>query len=105
MTAVALHALTAFVLSLVLVRTCRVVALRYGYVAKPRADRWHAKPTALMGGVGIALTVLLVFNVADGPTAAPVLMAGATAIFLLGLGDDLFGLAPYTRLIVEIAIA
>ena len=47
----AAYALVAFATSVVLVRLCRSVAHRFGYVAVPRADRWHARPTALLGGV------------------------------------------------------
>src|SRR5947209_1462605 len=30
----------------------RVLAVKNGYVARPRLDRWHQRPTALLGGVG-----------------------------------------------------
>lgn len=105
MTTIALPALTAFAVSLLLVRVCRALAVRWGYVANPRADRWHAKPTALFGGVGIALTVFIVYGALVGFREAPMLLAGAAVIFGVGLVDDLIGLKPYTRLIAEIAVA
>ena len=40
-----------FAASLALTPLCRKLAIRLGFVAKPRADRWHARPTALLGGV------------------------------------------------------
>jgi len=97
--------LTAFAVSLVLVFICRAAARRFGYTAQPRGDRWHKRPTALLGGVAIALTVILL-QLAFPPVApiAP-LLAGASLIFLLGLVDDVVSLRPYTKLVAEIAIA
>jgi UDP-GlcNAc:undecaprenyl-phosphate GlcNAc-1-phosphate transferase len=94
-----------FVVSTALVILCRHVALRLGYVAKPRADRWHRRPTALLGGVAIAVTVLLLYPLWAGIQALPALVVGASLAFVLGLVDDLISLKPYTKLIAEIAIA
>ena len=58
-------------LSLGLVPLCRAIALRMGRVAHPRADRWHQRPIALLGGVAISLSMLVgavIFGVArDAP--------------------------------------
>ena len=97
--------LAAFGASLALVPACRWVSVRYGYVAKPREDRWHRRPVALFGGVGIGLTVLLgavVFGVAD---RAPVLVVTAGVMFLVGLLDDVLHLKPATKLVAQIALA
>jgi uncharacterized membrane protein SirB2 len=40
--------------SVALTPLCRTLALRAGYVAKPKDERWHRRPTALLGGIGIA---------------------------------------------------
>jgi UDP-GlcNAc:undecaprenyl-phosphate/decaprenyl-phosphate GlcNAc-1-phosphate transferase len=101
----ALGALYAFVVSAALVAVCRVVALRLGYTAAPRADRWHRRPTALLGGVGIALTVLGLHAIRSGLTVLPVLLIGAVSIFIVGLIDDIVSIKPYAKLIAEIAIA
>jgi UDP-GlcNAc:undecaprenyl-phosphate/decaprenyl-phosphate GlcNAc-1-phosphate transferase len=101
----ALTAACAFLMSIVLVAACRVTALRLGYTAKPRADRWHRQPTALLGGVGIAVTVLTLHAILSGSRSLPVLVVGATSIFIVGLVDDLIALKPYTKLVAEIAIA
>src|SRR5438128_2238391 len=98
-------ALLSFGISLILVPACRLVARRLGFTAKPREDRWHSKPTALLGGVAIAATVLLVHAAVAGIHALPVLVAGVTLIFLVGLVDDLVTLKPYTKLVAELAIA
>ena len=79
----------------------RVVARSIGFVAKPRAERWHQRPTALAGGVGIF--------VAFGPAMAYFhqwrLLLGASAMFSLGLIDDVFQLKPYAKLASQLVIA
>ena len=42
--------LLAFVASLVLVSVARKLALKFGFAAQPKAERWHSRPTALLGG-------------------------------------------------------
>jgi UDP-GlcNAc:undecaprenyl-phosphate/decaprenyl-phosphate GlcNAc-1-phosphate transferase len=101
---VALSVLIAFGFSLALVPACRIAAIRMGYTAVPKEDRWHRRPTALLGGVAIAVTVLT-FHLALSGRALPVLVIGAGLIFIVGLVDDLVTLKPYTKLVSEIAIA
>ncbi|MEO6950188.1 MAG: hypothetical protein ABI321_00140, partial [Polyangia bacterium] len=43
----------AFAISTAATFAVRGVTRRLGLVAKPRADRWHKKPTSLFGGVAI----------------------------------------------------
>jgi len=45
--------LTSFVLALVLTPLVRALARRRGIVAQPKSDRWHKKPTPMLGGVAI----------------------------------------------------
>ncbi|HUR35328.1 MAG TPA: hypothetical protein VM032_16100 [Vicinamibacterales bacterium] len=99
------YAIVAFVLSLALVPLCRTVARRFGFVARPRADRWHGRPTALLGGVAIATTVLSLHVVFLGFTGLPVLLVAAAAMFAIGLVDDVISLKPATKLVFEIAVA
>jgi UDP-GlcNAc:undecaprenyl-phosphate GlcNAc-1-phosphate transferase len=98
--------LAAFAASAATVPACRAFARRRGYVARPRADRWHAKPTALLGGVGIAVTALTLAILSDpGPSLLPVLIGGGL-MFLVGVADDVIvSLKPSTKLIAEIAVA
>jgi UDP-GlcNAc:undecaprenyl-phosphate GlcNAc-1-phosphate transferase len=105
MSALVLPVAASFLLSLTLVRLCRALALRLGYTAAPRADRWHRSPTALLGGVGIAVAVIALHATFNGPRALPVLLGGASLIFVVGLVDDLISLKPYTKLVAEIAVA
>jgi len=91
--------------SLVLTPACRALAHRLGFVAKPKEDRWHRRPTALFGGVAIALPVL-----AAGLTIRPAtdiwrLMLCGAAIAAFGLVDDLMSLKASTKLIAQITVA
>src|SRR3954471_21070015 len=99
------QAALGFLLSLALVPLCRMAATRFGYVARPRADRWHGKPTALLGGVAIATTVLTLHTALMGFHAQPVLLIGVTLMFAVGLVDDIISFNPATKLVFEIAVA
>jgi UDP-GlcNAc:undecaprenyl-phosphate GlcNAc-1-phosphate transferase len=95
----------ALALSLALTPLCRLVAQRLGFVAKPKEDRWHKRPTAMFGGVAIAATTLLLglFLAADA-RLWPLLGAGLV-IAGFGLADDVLSLKPSTKLVVQIAVA
>jgi UDP-GlcNAc:undecaprenyl-phosphate/decaprenyl-phosphate GlcNAc-1-phosphate transferase len=86
-----------------LVRHC---ALRLGIVAAPRRDRWHSRPTALMGGVAIYLAFVIgcFFFAHDLSRAYPILIA-ATLLFSVGLVDDIRQLKPYVKLVMQVVAA
>jgi UDP-GlcNAc:undecaprenyl-phosphate GlcNAc-1-phosphate transferase len=91
--------------SAALVPLCRSIALKKGFIARPRQDRWHSRPTALFGGVAIAVTVVgLALTAGDLADLALPLIAG-TLIFFVGVTDDVLSLKPTTKLIAEIALA
>ena len=46
---------TSFCLALILTPLVRGLARHYGFVAQPKTDRWHKKPTAMLGGTAIWL--------------------------------------------------
>ena len=92
-----------FAMALVAVFVVRAVAHHVGFVAKPRAERWHRKPTALAGGVGIF--VAFVAGSLLGGGGFPWLFLGATAMFVLGLVDDVVHMKPYAKLIGQVIIA
>jgi UDP-GlcNAc:undecaprenyl-phosphate GlcNAc-1-phosphate transferase len=79
----------------------RAVARHVGFVAKPRAERWHKRPTALAGGVGI----FFAFAPAMAYFHQWLLLLGASTMFLLGLVDDVFQLKPYAKLASQLVIA
>ena len=101
------------------------LALKFGFVANPSANRWHRRPTALMGGVAIFISFLITIfyfypfwldahklsNQAlillPFASKSPLLslMLGATAIFVIGLVDDIFNLKPSIKLLGQILAA
>ncbi len=97
--------LVALAASLVLVPLCRHAALVAGIAAQTHRDRWHGRPTPLLGGVAIAVTVLALHVAYLGWAQLPVLLVAAAAMFVLGLVDDLVTLSPATKLVTQIAIA
>src|SRR5438067_4353046 len=97
--------LTALALSLVLVPICRLAAIRFGHVARPREDRWNRRPVAMFGGVGIALVCFACAALFGVARESPLLVTTCAAIFLTGLVDDVLSLKPSTKLIAQIALA
>jgi UDP-GlcNAc:undecaprenyl-phosphate GlcNAc-1-phosphate transferase len=97
--------LTALAVSAALVPVCRTMALRAGYVARPRLDRWHSRPTAMLGGIGIAVPTLLLAVAAGNAADVWLLLFGGATMFIVGLTDDIVSLKPSTKLIAEIAVA
>jgi UDP-GlcNAc:undecaprenyl-phosphate/decaprenyl-phosphate GlcNAc-1-phosphate transferase len=91
----------AAALSLTTTLLLRTAARRFGLVAQPRHDRWHGRPTALLGGLGIALGFTLpVLAMGAWHEVGPV-VALALSITALGLADDLRRLGPGTKLVFE----
>ena len=97
--------LLAFAAALVLVPLCRFGAIRFGLIAKPRADRWHTREIAMLGGVAIALSILVAMLVLGRLTGLGVLIGAAGLMFLTGLADDIWSLKPVTKLVIEIGVA
>jgi UDP-GlcNAc:undecaprenyl-phosphate/decaprenyl-phosphate GlcNAc-1-phosphate transferase len=114
--------LFSFPLCLVFTPLVRRLATKKGWIAHPSAERWHRKPTALMGGVAIYLAVSLpLFFIADftslfsfltdAPEAkgsqsiAGTLWLGMSLLFLLGLLDDFISIKPHTKLVGQILVA
>lgn len=93
----------SFVLALALTPVVRTLARRWGFVAKPKIDRWHKNPTAMMGGVGIWLAVVSTYVVIAPHTQQGWVVVGAASfLFLVGLVDDWLHVKPYQKLIGQI---
>ncbi len=91
--------LTAFASAIALTFLVRSAARRIGFIAKPKIDRWHKRPTALMGGVAIFLATTLVALGSVPMTREILIVLGAsTLMFLIGLIDDIFNIKPYQKL-------
>ena len=50
-------ALAAFAAAAASTPVVRALARRFGFVAMPKKDRWHKKPTAMLGGICGAMMV------------------------------------------------
>ncbi len=93
----------ALITSAVLTYGVREVARLKGYVAKPKSDRWHKRPTAMHGGVGIFLATVLLYALFVGKEVdSLVLMGAATFLFLVGFADDILDIKPYQKLIGQL---
>jgi len=93
----------SFCLALILTPLVRMIARRAGFVAVPKTDRWHKKPTAMLGGVAIWLSVVitsLVFSLHI--TYGKVILLASTFLFIVGLVDDVLHAKPYQKLIGQI---
>jgi UDP-GlcNAc:undecaprenyl-phosphate GlcNAc-1-phosphate transferase len=98
----------ALALAAGLTAVVRSLALRRGLVDPPRADRWHRRPVPRLGGVAIyaAFTVTLLAAWQSVRTSGVLgLLAGGTAIFLVGLLDDRRRLESRTKLVLLIVCA
>lgn len=93
----------AAILALVLTPLVRLLARRIGMVAKPKTDRWHKKPTAMLGGVAIWLSVVISYFAFVPRTPYGLVIIGAsTFLFLVGLVDDFLHTKPYQKLIGQV---
>ncbi len=95
----------ALAASLVFTLAMRTVARRFKLVAKPRPDRWHKKPTALFGGVGIFAAFILATLIGRATVQAAgahLILVCAGGMFFVGLIDDVVHLKPYAKLVGQI---
>ncbi len=97
-------ALISFGLSLVLTPVCRDLALRWGWVDQPEHGAARARPIPRIGGVPVLLAcVLSVALVAGAWPAMSALLPAGLLVFACGLCDDLYGLSPWQKLVIQIA--
>lgn len=90
----------SFVAALAATFIVRTGARRYGFVAKPKPDRWHTRPTAMLGGAAIfASTTLMYLAFVPRTSESTIVLAASTILFVVGLVDDLLHIKPYQKLI------
>lgn len=99
-------------LAVLLTPIVRALARHFGMVAKPKTDRWHKAPTAMMGGVAIWLAVVISYFIFIRPQTVQgwsfpasqldAVILASTFLFLIGLADDLLHSKPYQKLIGQI---
>lgn len=108
-------ALIALVATLSVTELVRVCALRLRAVDQPGGRRAHRVPTARLGGLGIfwGFAVALVFatygpwggSLTGGGTGLVGMLAGGGLLLVVGLFDDVRGLAATLKLALQIAAA
>ena len=93
----------SLVLAAALTPLVRSLARRWGFVAKPKTDRWHKRPTAMMGGVAIWLAVILTdLALVPHTSTGWVVVGAASFLFLVGLVDDWLHIKPYQKLFGQV---
>lgn len=93
----------AFLLAIVLTPLVRLLARRLGMVAKPKTDRWHKKPTSMLGGLAIWASMVVSYLVFVPKTPYGWAVIGSsTFLFFVGLVDDLIHTKPYQKLIGQV---
>jgi UDP-GlcNAc:undecaprenyl-phosphate GlcNAc-1-phosphate transferase len=74
-----------------------------GWVVAPRPDRWHTKPTALMGGIAIYFSFISILIASSIYFKFDWLIVVAfTVMFVTGLIDDLNELKPIYKLLAQV---
>jgi UDP-GlcNAc:undecaprenyl-phosphate/decaprenyl-phosphate GlcNAc-1-phosphate transferase len=98
-----MSAAVAFGATLLLTPLVIRLAHRMDWLAHPKADRWHTRPTALMGGIAIfAGAIAAALLVAHDLLPWPIVL-GAAIMFVTGLVDDLHDIRPVAKLVAQIA--
>ena len=102
--------------TLIVTPIVRRVARAIGLVAAPRPDRWHQKPTAMLGGVAVHIGFLIggshvlwtgvssAFNSVSARHLLAIIIA-ASVMFTAGLIDDKVKLRPASKLILQTVAA
>ena len=96
----------AFLIAAVATPVVLTVARRMGWVVQPRSDRWHKKPTAVYGGVGIFVAMAAAFALTmPHPPEQLTLLLCASGMFLVGLIDDAMEMKPQLKLVCQVLLA
>lgn len=115
--------IVAFFGCLILTPLVKLYSSRKGLISYPKEDRWHKKPTALLGGIAIYISFSLPLffqlnlgsviphitergiNPISPPSFVAVVWIGATLLFVLGLIDDFLRIKPHSKLVGQIITA
>ena len=95
----------SLIVSLVLTPIVRRAMLKLGILDMPNESRWHRQPVALMGGIAIFISFVLVALLrVELKREILVILLGGGIIFVLGLLDDLFGSYPRIKFAVQVFV-
>ena len=90
-------------LALALTPILRALSVRLGFVARPTTDRWHKRPTAMMGGVAIWIAVIVTYlSLVPHSRQGWVVVGASSFLFLVGVTDDVLHIKPYQKLIGQV---
>ncbi len=93
----------AAIISIMCTLGVRSLAVRHNFVAKPKSDRWHKRPTAMFGGVAIFIATAVVYFLLVPLTGKSLVVFGAGSfLFGVGLVDDILNIRPYQKLIGQL---
>ncbi len=83
----------------------RLAGVRFGALDRPVERSVHRQPVPTLGGLAIAGAFAVAVLMAGGPEHAHVMgiLAGGAVILLVGVGDDLFNLSPFLKLLGQAA--
>ena len=107
---------TALIAVVISIPVVRKIALSQGYVDRPDARKVHHQPIVRIGGVSICLGIVIALAVAyccgslsllpaEAVTKIQWVIFGSLGFFIIGLTDDLLGLSPLLRLVVQAGVS
>lgn len=124
--------LVSMICAAILTSLARILALRTGFVARPRVDRYHQRVVPMGGGLAIVGTLLLALisllwlsmqsslpnsletwipssvqpaDIANHRLELAVLIGCILVVFVMGLWDDKYHLGPFLKLTVQCIVA
>ncbi len=102
--------ITSTIISLLMTRVMRIVALKLGYLDHPQDNKRHAHSTPLLGGVAIFLAFFIgllsqwdIIGYLNNKILA--IIVGAMILLVLGLVDDRIGMGPEIKLLGQFLAA
>ncbi len=108
---IAIVSIAAFAVAAAVLRLLLRTPAGARLVAVPSDARWHTQPTPLFGGVGIfagfsaGILLALATGALEWSGELGGILAGVAIVFVAGLVDDLWHLAPVAKLAAQIAAA
>ena len=91
---------------LILTLIARAASHRVGLVSAPRQDRWHQKPTPMLGGAAIYFSFVIGFLIfAPRLPGTYAILGAGTLLFGTGLVDDVIHIRPYAKLVLQMIAA